>query len=179
MKEEEKETQEKSQPEQVENEKSEQEKNPETFSDQFNLSQLYVIKGLPGIYIQVSNPNKSGMVGFREFLGSTKSVTVNISRANCLGNYAIFLQDGKTISLYTAFNNLNTKTNIEIKDLTKNVKELMELTAPGYDPDKFKDYHMVKVLTYFLELRKKIEMISLMAEENKKQKKEVKEVANG
>jgi len=125
----------------------------ERFADSFDFDKIYTIKGKQGLHYQVSNTQKSGVVGMREFLSDSKPVTVLTNTVTPLRYYVITLQDQTKYPIYEAFNNLATKTNEELKELSP--IELMELAAPNYDPEYFKPYHIVKLMKWYLELKQK------------------------
>ena len=59
------------------------------YADHVGFEELYVIKGIRGFFITVGKPNKSNLIGMREWgtnMISRKAITVNVNMITCLGH---------------------------------------------------------------------------------------------
>ena len=140
----------------------EEEEVKETPFDSMAYNELFVVKNKPGIYLILSMPNKSDLVGIRawEDIMDPNRISTTTHRQNLtlLGSLVFYDKKGEVFPLQTVFNNLYNyeetlegDTGIEDFDLNdpKTVENLMKIAIPNYDEDKFKPYHLLKVVKYY------------------------------
>lgn len=122
-------------------------------SESIDTNVLYRVKGRQGLFMAVSRPNKSNLVRMARFM-QDEAYTVNKSMLNGLGGAIIYKCNGETITLLDAFDNLQkhfkNKSTGDIDPLDKH--DTMDIICPGYRPDKFKDYHAKKIVTWYNEI---------------------------
>jgi len=127
-------------------EKATKEKQPLTWVDTLDFKQLFTIKGYKdNIYTICTKPNKSGMILMEEFL-TTKRGWHSKKYLISLNSYTFYQNSGKELNIRQVFTNIENNTQAIEK---KEDKKAMELIVPGYDPNKFKDYHAERVCYWF------------------------------
>lgn len=128
------------------------------FGKAIAFNTIFRLKGKKGLWYPITSPNKAKMVGFRELLG-TATATVNLKNCQCLNDFVIYKNDGSTIKLSDAFDNLVwLGKSLAVNDI-KSVPndQLMTAICPDYDADRFKDYHAKKIVDWFVEVTTKID----------------------
>lgn len=133
----------------------------ETPFDNVDYSQLATIKHSPGLYLIVSQPNQSDLVGVREWkhilTPGVSSKTVYRQNIQPLMENIYYTEDKEVVSIQDVFNNLynyeeTLKDDLGIEDLDFNdsdtVTNLMEIAIPNHT-DEFKDYHLRKLVKYY------------------------------
>lgn len=125
----------------------------ESLSEVVNIEIMYRIKGKQGLFMPVSKPNSSGLLRMVRFM-SREAHTVNKSLLEGLGGTLIYKDNGKTITLSNAFDNLQKHFDNEpTGELTVDSKdELMDIICPDYDKDRFKGYHAKKIIMWYNEI---------------------------
>ncbi len=122
-------------------------------SESINIDVMYRIKGRQGLFTPVSRPNKSNLVRMVRFM-KDEAYTVDKSILSGLRGAIIYKINGETITLLNAFDNLQkhfkNQSTGDIDSLDK--KKTMDIICPGYRPDKFKDYHAKKIVTWYNEI---------------------------
>ena len=122
-------------------------------SESIDTNVMYRMKGRHGIFMPISKRNKSDLIRMARFMAD-EAYTVNKSLLEGLGGAIIYKKDGKSISLSEAFDNLqkyfkNQKSgNIDLLDKA----DIMIVICPGYDPDRFRDYHARKIVIWYNEI---------------------------
>lgn len=132
--------------------------------DNINFNELYVCKGVKGIFLILSMPNKSGLVGIRKWDSildpNRKSLTVKYKNLIKLGDIIFHTEkeEDLDLTLKEVFRNLNSyeetlPENVGIEDVDLENKDtvtnLMKIAVPNYDQDSFKDYHLKKLIKYY------------------------------
>lgn len=135
------------------------EKPAETWVKSLNYHDLYHLKGIKsikGIFSPCTAANKSGLVFIEEFLNPENRFWKNKKYLVSLGRYRFDLMSGDKIGIEEVFENIerNAKQLEGFKIIY--LPEQLEMLVPGYDPDKFKDYHAQKVFDWFQEIREKV-----------------------
>lgn len=125
----------------------------EWLSKSIDIEVMYRIKGKQGIFMPVSKPNKSGMIRMVRFM-LDEAYTVNKFYLQGLSGSVIYKDNGETISLLDAFDNLQKHfKNQSTGDLHLESKEdIMRIICPGFDENRFKDYHAKKIVTWYNEI---------------------------
>lgn len=143
-------------------------KKEQTFGETIDFFHLCRVKGKKPLFFPRSYANKSGIVAMEEFFGSQicYPVTEDIER---LSDFRFYKEDGKVITMTEVFDNLNNKFG-ELLDLEVN-PDIMEIMVPGYDKEKFKSHHAIKVLNWYLEIREKIKLNQNGKEKEQKEEK--------
>ena len=122
-------------------------------SESIDTNVMYRIKGRQGLFMPITKPNKSNLVRMVRFM-KDEAYTVNKAMLNGLKGAKIYKTNGETITLLDAFDNLQkhfkNKSTGDIDSLDKN--KTMDIICPGYRPDKFKDYHAKKIVTWYNEI---------------------------
>ena len=133
----------------------------ESLSEVVNIEIMYRIKGKQGLFMPVSKPNGSGLLRMVRFM-SREAHTVSKSLLEGLGGTLIYKDNGKTITLSEAFDNLQKHFDNEpTGELTVDSKdELMDVICPDYDKDKFKGYHAKKIIQWYNEIVSAINLAS-------------------
>ena len=117
-------------------------------SDIIDLNPLYRVKGDSRIHFILSSPNKQGMVGMRPWEGGP-SKSVHVSNLTSIAQHNIFKEDGTTIPIKDALDNLFERFS---DNTVEEGHDLRETACPGYDPDKFHQYHMDRMIKWFNEI---------------------------
>ena len=125
----------------------------EWLSESIDIKVMFRIKGKQGIFMPVTKPNKANMIRMVRFM-LDEAYTINKSLLRCLGGSVIYKDDGETISLLDAFDNLQKHfKNQSTGDLHSESKEdIMRIICPGFDEYEFKDYHAQKIITWYNEI---------------------------
>ena len=122
-------------------------------SESIDIDVMYRIKGRQGLFMPVTKPNKSNLVRMVRFM-QDEAYTVNKSLLSGLGGAVIYKSNGETITLLDAFDNLQkhfkNKSTGNIDPLDKH--DTMDIICPDYHPDKFKDHHAKKIVTWYNEI---------------------------
>lgn len=130
------------------------EEKPVLFGDTIDFNNLFRVKGKKELYTPASQLQKNGMVGMRSFI-ENQPITVHKNTLQCLGHYEFTKADGEKIKIDQVFNNLNEFPNEYLQ--TADDDCLMEAMVPDYDSSLFKNYHAKQVLSWYLQIKNKIE----------------------
>jgi len=142
------------------------EKTPDGIGDMINFKQIFRLKGYQKVWTPVSEVNKSGMIGFAEWLNKTNKKTVHkrdvIRLADFWFNTIKLDEEKKTVEkqihISEVFNNLNAHfidEDIVFNDYEM-TSELMLIMCPDYDGNAFKPYHAKQVVKWYNEIKNKI-----------------------
>ncbi len=124
-----------------------------TFGESINFNGIFRVKGKKNLWISLTAPQKNGMCGMIE-MGVNNPVSVHKKNVECLGAFVFHKADGTTIRMGQVFDNLE-KFTLEELGVKKDI-ELMEIMCPNYHPDMFKPYHGEKVISWYFEIKEKI-----------------------
>ena len=137
----------------------------EWLSENIDIEVMYRIKGKQGIFMPVSKPNKSGMIRMVRFM-LDEAYTVNKFYLQGLSGSVIYKDNGETSSLLDSFDNLQkhfknqstyckdleTSTVEKQMELIGDKEDIMNVVCPDYDPYRFKDYHVLKIIKWYNEI---------------------------
>jgi len=114
------------------------------------------VKGKQGLFVQITSPNKSNMIGLREFL-TKNTITTNILNVERLGNFKVFTED-KELSLSEVMYNISENEKLKKRKISKlKINSAMKIMAPDYDSEQFKTYHAEKILKWYEIINKKLQ----------------------
>ena len=124
-------------------------------SEQVDLSILFRIKGVAGLWMPISKPRKNGLLRMERFGADDVKLTVNKNYLTSINNMGIRMADRAVLPFTEALDNLqkncNNQTTIEFgPDIHEDV--FMNILCPNFDPDSFKIYHARKVIKWYNEL---------------------------
>lgn len=151
-----------------------------------NFNELAVIKGKQGIFLPLSQPNKSNLIGVKLwediFKPEKNSITVKAQDLTILSTLIFNTLEGNPdLDLKNVFVNLHNyeeslDDNLVVEDFNLKNKEtvdsLMNIAVPNYDKDKFKDYHLKKVIKYYKWFKEALIIIVEFTENVNKSKKD-------
>jgi len=128
----------------------------EVLSKVLDIDSMARVHGMSGIYT-TRTINSGQMILVTRFM-TDESKPIAKHRIESLGDKMIWSENG-VIKITEAFDNLqkhckNKKTPDELT--TEQLEFMMGIICPGYDPEKFKFYHAVKIIGWYNEIITKI-----------------------
>ena len=120
-------------------------------SETIEMNMLFRIKGKQGIFTPLINPNKAGMIRMERFM-STEAYTVHRLTLKALSGLVIYGDNGDTIALPEAFDNLREFFDNEIISGGWDNPEMLLIICPNYDKDRFKNHHAKKIINWYNEI---------------------------
>jgi len=149
------------------------------FGDQFDFKNIFRIKGKKGLYYPIAGMTKQRLIRMCEIYQTKNTLIAKVDDLVCLGDFQFIRIDGSSIGMAEVFTNLSNYAK-ESEDYAfegVTIEELMPFMCPKFDKDKFKKYHSVQVLGWYIEITlkysalidSKIESgeVELLTEENK------------
>lgn len=154
------------------------------FFDRVGLQDLYVCKGKRGIYLihsMLRNKDTVVIVRYSDAFDEKGKTVFPVPVKNLLHITAFYFQTtrGSVFPIKAVFNNLHkyeeslegdtTLDELDLKD--KEIqKKLMEIAVPNYDPDKFKHYHLHKLIKWYRDLVEEIIILKQKEDKHKSKK---------
>jgi len=140
------------------------------FFDGVDFTRLYRVKGRPGLYTNLSKPNKSGMMGFHRVNDVKNRFTEHESKCVALFSYVFRTYAGyDDLYILTVFNNIHRFSggiNVELDPNDFN-PELMAYAVPEFDEDVFKPRHFKLLIQWYNELTPVIDGFKIELEKSK------------
>jgi hypothetical protein len=134
----------------------------------FEIKELLTVKGKPGLWrmIKFISAGKP-MVRVKNLIDETET-TVKLGDVAAIKNFQIFLTDGKKMTLEAVFDammilaernelpDLDGFEKLSPEDKTK----VMRLIIPTHDDEQFKHYHMAKIIKWYKDLDKALDILN-------------------
>lgn len=136
--------------------------------ESFEIKDLYSLQGKPGLYL-FKGAVKGGHVFTRlTEPGKTIVFRENVTKISDVGVY-VGTDKEETVLLETVFERMYELTDkgiiipdslIHINDRWNDVSDFMEEIVPNYNKTEFKPYHMEKILKWYSEMVKALDMLT-------------------
>jgi len=138
----------------------------------FEIKNLITIKGKSGLWVfKGSSPT---MCRAQSLLNEKQITTAKVSEVAAIDEYKIFLIGGER-SLESVIDNLITMEDAKqitreeldgFENLSNDDKEkMMEKIVPNFDGTKFKHYHLTKIIKWYKEIMKAIDILNAGVED--------------
>jgi len=138
--------------------------------ESFEIKDLLTVKGKPGLWKLVKYVPAAKMARVQNLNDESMFATTNLKDIVALKNYRIFLKDGKEIVLETIFESMMTMCvagDLKKEDLDsyetmseEDKTKMMDKIVPNYDEAQFKSYHLSKIIKWYKEIDKALEVFA-------------------
>ena len=135
--------------------------------DSFEIKDLLTVKGKPGLWKLVAWIPSSKMVRVKNLTNDDIVATVKGVDVAAINDYKIYLTNGE-MSLENVFNfimEMEEKGEVSTEELDSYEKlsevkktDMMKKLVPDYDENQFKHYHLTKIIKWYKELVKALDM---------------------
>lgn len=131
----------------------------------FEIKELLTIKGKPGLWKLVRLIPGQRMARVQNLVTDV-AATVKVADVASIDQYKVFLKDGKDRSLEEIFGYImgleeqGLVTKAQLDSLDGGKKTFMELLVPNYDEEQFKHYHLTKIIKWYNEIVKALDILN-------------------
>jgi hypothetical protein len=132
----------------------------------FEVKDLLTVKGKPGLWRLIRYMPGHNMARVQNLVDDNIMFTVKESDIASIKHYKVFLKDGKERSLEEIFGYImgleeqGLVTKEELDSLDGGKKTFMEKLVPDYDETQFKHYHLTKIIKWYKELVKALDILN-------------------
>ena len=135
----------------------------------FEIKDLIVVKGKPGLWIPVRYIPSAKMVNVKNLVDEYDTFTTKLTNVEFIKNYNIFLNHGE-MSLENVFGfimDMEEKELVKMEELDSydsldvvDKFKMMNRLVPDYDPNRFKSYHLSKIIKWYKALSKGLSILN-------------------
>lgn len=129
--------------------------------EEFEIKNLLSVSGMPGVYRFRGFLKNGNLVVERLTTGDRTNINPKKSQITKFGNVYIETNDGN-IGLEQVIEKLYETENIPdfVVITPDEQRDFMQRVVPGYDKQKFKPYHMTKILGWFKDINIAVEILT-------------------
>lgn len=131
----------------------------------FEIKELLTVKGKPGLWKLVVFIPVQRMARIKNLV-TDEACTVKIADVASIKDYTVYLTDGKSRTLEEIFGHImgleeqGLVTKEKLNSLDGGRKTFMELLVPNYDETQFKHYHLTKIIKWYNEIVKALDILN-------------------
>lgn len=132
----------------------------------FEIKDLLTVKGKPGLWRMLKYIPAQRMARIQNLVDENLAFTVKIDTVASIKDYKIFLKDGGERSLEDVFGYImgleeeGVVTPEKVDSCDGGRISFMEQLVPNYDPEQFKHYHLTKIVKWYRDIVKALDILN-------------------